>query len=112
MLRSDPGHTDLQVVATYQSPNKNIGYGADWWQEVRDRQQERAEQEEEARGAGAAGSEAQGTAGGEEAGRAAEAAGVSGGGDGGGGGQDGGCWLAATCSFYDKVHTLVWLPTR
>ncbi|KAG2491410.1 hypothetical protein HYH03_010200 [Edaphochlamys debaryana] len=61
VLRADEPFSSLRVVATYQSPNKHIGYGADWWQE-----------------------------------RGPASSPLS---------------LASTCSFYDKRHTLVWLPT-
>ncbi|KAG2448732.1 hypothetical protein HYH02_006087 [Chlamydomonas schloesseri] len=109
VLRSDAGHTDLQVVSTYQSPNKNIGYGADWWQ-----------QEQQVQGAGQQGQdeqEQQGClrrqqetaraegAGDPASGRAAEGAADAGGDGSGEASADGGCWLAATCSFYDR-------PTR
>ncbi|EFJ44236.1 hypothetical protein VOLCADRAFT_95451 [Volvox carteri f. nagariensis] len=76
VLRAAGDFRDLSVVAMYQSPNKYIAYGADWWQEGPCRT--------------ADASDTGGSKGRADKGRA----------------------LAATCSFYDRLHTLVWLRTE
>ncbi|GIL96967.1 hypothetical protein Vretimale_2686 [Volvox reticuliferus] len=67
----------LALVSMYQSPNKHIAYGADWWQ-----------------GGSAAGET---SCSGSSSSSSADKGRRS---------------LAATCSFYDRQHTLVWLETE
>ncbi|KXZ51559.1 hypothetical protein GPECTOR_12g522 [Gonium pectorale] len=92
VLRASADWAQLDNVVAYARPNKAIAYGADWWRGP-------APPPVAPAPPAAAADDAPGAC-------------TLGAGDCGRRDGDGASWLAATCSFYDRQHTLVWLPTR